>query len=385
MHAIARMRGRRGVALPVALVGLVAMTLLVTTALLTSTTEAASSAAQAGGTRLLYSAEGGLNEVLRAAAEAGTPLEPGEQVVVLAENHQRVRVTTALLHQATDPDAPGAWWRTYSLTAQPVDAHGATRGRAVAAMIRQERPRPGPLGMRLTAAVTTGGTLRVVGDGVAASGEFTGCGTEGGVPAVRVAADAEVADPDGGVPGLAGWADGRRSTGTDAVERSHRSGDGLAAEVLGGRTLADVIASVPLDHRWGPRWHPAGRRAWDGTVDPGEEVAVVDAAGGTVEIRGGAGMLVIVNGGMVMRDGAAFRGVVVVEGNFTLSGAAAVQGALVSLAPRGESVLVSRGGSIQVQYDRCMVELALRRFGDVAEAAPARFTGGTFAWSEVVR
>lgn len=383
MHAIARLGGRRGIALPVALVALVAMTLLVTTALLTSTTEAASSAAQAGGTRLLYSAEGGLNEVLRAAAEAGLPLEPGEQVVVLAESRQRIRVTTALLHAQADADAPGAWRRTYSLTAQPVDAQGATRGRAVVAMIRQERPRPGPLTLRVSAAVTTGGTLRVEGSGVAASGEFTGCGAEGGMPAVRIAADGEVAS-GAGAAALVGWAEGRRSSGAEAVERSERRGDAFAAEVLDGRTLADVVASIPADHRWGPHGHPAGRLAWDGVLDPGEEVAVVDAGGGTAEIRGGEGMVIIVNGGMWMRDGATFRGVVVVEGSFALSGTATVHGALVALAPRRENTLASHG-SIQVQYDRCMVDHALRRFGDVADTGPARFTGGTFAWSEVVR
>ena len=53
--------GRRGIALPVALLGLVAVSLMVTTVLLTSSTESAVGAAHVDAARSLYTAEQGLN------------------------------------------------------------------------------------------------------------------------------------------------------------------------------------------------------------------------------------------------------------------------------------------------------------------------------------
>ncbi|HVH13694.1 MAG TPA: hypothetical protein VM759_11610, partial [Longimicrobium sp.] len=70
--------GRRGIALPVALVGLVAVSLLVTTALLTSSTEFAISAANTAGSRALYTAENGMQEFVRLMATQPAAITPGE-------------------------------------------------------------------------------------------------------------------------------------------------------------------------------------------------------------------------------------------------------------------------------------------------------------------
>jgi len=389
---IGRARGRRGVALPVALVGLVAMSLLVTTALLTSTTESAISAAQAGGTRMLYSAEGGLNEVLRAAAVAQAPLVAGQQTVTLQETQQRVRVTTALLHAEVDPGYPNAWQRTYSLTAEPVDASGATRGRAVVAMIRQERPRPDPLAMNITSAITLGGDMHVNGNAFTVSGQFSGCGMQGGVNAVRAASESDITTNNNShMNNFEGYDDGGYTTGTAAIERSDLTRDELAENVLNGRSVEEIIASVPLANKWGPRWHPSGsNRSWSGTLAAGENVAVIDANRGTVEVKGGSGVVIIVNGNMLMKGSSSFDGIIIVEGNFTLSGNPTLRGALVSLAMQGENELIQDdsslgNGSIMVQYDKCKVDSALQRFGDLAGTSPASFTGSTFAWFEVVR
>ena len=66
--------GERGVALPLALLGLVGVSLIVTTALLTSSTEYAISSAHQDATRALYIAEGGLQAYV---AEYGSALAPG--------------------------------------------------------------------------------------------------------------------------------------------------------------------------------------------------------------------------------------------------------------------------------------------------------------------
>jgi hypothetical protein len=380
--------GRRGMALPVALVGLVAMSLLVTTALLTSTAESAMSAAQAGSTRLLYSAEGGISEVLRTVALEQAELEPGARIVVLPENQQRVRVTAAVLREARDPaapDDPRAWTRTYSLTAEPVDARGNPRGRAVVAMVRQRRAPTGPLALDIRSALTLGGDLRLDGGVFTVSGQSDACAADG-VAAVRTAGDSEVAGDAANLARLAGHAGGGGTTGTSAMERAPGARRDLAREVLRGRGLDDVVDAVPPAHRYGPRF---GGSAWDGSLDAGEGVAVVDADGGTVEIRSGGGVVIVVDGDARMQDGSSFDGVIVVEGNVALSGDATIRGALVSFAMRGGSALADDdsplSGSVTVQYDRCVIDAALRRFGDTAGAAPARIVGNAFAWFEVVR
>ncbi|HYW13851.1 MAG TPA: hypothetical protein VE871_17950 [Longimicrobium sp.] len=388
-------RGRRGVALPVALVGLVVMSLLVTTVLLTSTTEGAISAAQANGARALYNAEGGLSEVLRAAMVAQQPLPVGQQTLQLAESRQRVRVTTALLRSHV-PDAafPNVWTRTYSLTAEPVNAGGQTTGRAVVAMIRQERKRPDPLSMNITSAITLGGDMHVNGNAFTVSGRSNACGANGGVDAVRAASDSEITTNNTNhFNNFNGYDNGQNTSGQSAIERSNLTRDQLKDNVLQGKSVEEIIATVPLSQKFGPRWHAVGtpNRTWDGRIDAGDGgVAVIDANRGTVEIQGGSGVVIIVNGNLLMKGNSSFAGIIIVEGNFTLSGNPTVTGALVSLAMQGENEIQQddsaiANGSITVQYDKCAIDGALQKFGDAAHAAPATIMGTTFAWSEVVR
>ncbi len=388
-------RGRRGVALPVALVGLVVMSLLVTTVLLTSTTEGAISAAQANGARALYNAEGGLSEVLRGVMVTQAPLEVGPQTLQLAESKQRVRVTTALLRSdVPDPALPNVWMRTYSLTAEPVDAAGNTTGRAVVALVQQRRPRPNPLAMNITSAITLGGDMHVNGNAFTVSGQYNGCGSTGGVDAVRAASDSDISTNNTNhFNNFKGYEDGQNTSGLGAIERSNLTRDQLKDNVLQGKSVEEIIATVPLSQKFGPRWHAVGtpNRVWDGTLGTGDGgVAVIDANRGTVEIQGGSGVVIIVNGNLLMKGNSSFSGIIIVEGNFTLSGNPTVTGALVSLAMQGENEIQQddsaiANGSITVQYDKCAVDGALQKFGDVGHTAPATIVGTTFAWSEVVR
>jgi hypothetical protein len=393
-------RGRRGVALPVALVGLVAMSLLVTTVLLTSTTESAISAAQANGARALYNAEGGLHEYLRQMGAGQLALDPlNPTTVQLPESGQRVRVTTALLHSVPDDAArpDRAWTRTYAMTAEPVTATAEVRGRAVVAMVRQRRPPPVPLEMNITSAITLGGDLRTNGNAFTVSGKDQ-CRASAGVEAVRAATDSKICpqgkcDSDDKMDNFEGVNDaGTAVTGRAAIEKSNMTRQQLADNVLSGRSLEEVIATVPPANKWGPRFTPAGQplRVWDGVLNPGENLAVIDANKGIVDIEGGSGVVIIVNGNMRMKGNAVFDGIIIVEGNFTLSGNPTINGALVSLAMEGDNVLdldesAVANGNITVQYDKCDVDAALQAFGDVASVQPPVFVGTTFAWFEVVR
>lgn len=386
-----RWRDRRGVALPVALVGLVAVSLLVTTALLTSSAESAISTAQANGARALYNAEGGLNEYLRQTAVAAVGLTPGQQTVTLAESGQRVRVTVARLRRTTQGQATTS---TYSLTAEPVTAQGAVRGRAVVAMVQEYIPPPVPLDMNITSAITLGGDLDVNGNSFTVNGRYNGCGVVAGVDAVRSASGSAIrANNEKHMDNFKGVNDlGVNTQGRAAIDRSNMTRDQLADNVLAGRSLEEIIALVPLSKKYGPRWHALGtpNYTWDGRLDAGEDLAVIDANGGTIEVQGGTGVVIVVNGNMRMKGNATFTGIIIVEGNFSLSGNPQINGALVSLAMQGENEIVQdesaiANGNITVQYDKCAIDAAQQAFSRASTPQSPRLVGRTYGWLEVVR
>jgi hypothetical protein len=210
--------------------------------------------------------------------------------------------------------------------------------------------------------VTAAGGLTVRGDASPASGA-DGCGTGPGLPPVRLADD------------------------TARVAR-----DQLAARLLGGRTLASVVAQVPADHTW--CWSgncafradasAANRPRWSGTLPAGDGVAVVDAGGGTVSVSGGTGLLIVTHGGVSLAGSAAFDGVVLVEGGFSLGGSAALNGALVSVSADAASEIDTRGsGRPAVRYDQCKVGAALQAFSQRARTPTTSST--PFGWAEIVR
>lgn len=137
---------RRGVALPLALLGLVIVSLMVTSALLTSTTEAAISEAQTDATRSLYqveaAVEGFIAEQARSvSAENPAPLRRGT-FPFAPETGGRYTVSVALMRAVVQvhPRRPG--WRrrteTYAISATRPDG----RGRSVGALYTVHRDMP---------------------------------------------------------------------------------------------------------------------------------------------------------------------------------------------------------------------------------------------------
>src|SRR5688572_11463397 len=129
---IDRARDERGVALPLALLGLVTVSLLVTTALVTSSTELAISGAHRDATEGLYSAEGGLQAYV---AERGTTAQndagQGEFTFAPAAGGPRVRVSVVQLGSRLNPDQTRL--RLLNVMARPA----ANGGRTVSALITQ--------------------------------------------------------------------------------------------------------------------------------------------------------------------------------------------------------------------------------------------------------
>lgn len=383
--------GRRGIALPVALLGLVAVSLMVTTVLLTSSTESAVGAAHVNAARSLYTAEQGLNTYVSSIAQ--TALAPGVTNWTIPGSTESVQITTAQL--VREARADGSVRSIFSLTAEPRRTFsGATTvgGRAVTAMVLQRIPPPNSLNMNITSAITLGGDLDVNGNAFTVNGRFNGCGVNGGVAAVRMSDSSNVdANNDRHLDNFLGYENGQNTQGRAAIDSTTLTRQQLASSVLGGLSLDQIVAMVPANKKWGPRF---GRTtpAWDGIVDslppPPEDVAVVDANEGEVEVLGGKGMLIIVNGDMRMRGTARFDGIIIVEGNFNLAGTPTIAGALVSLATTGENRIddlsAIGSGHITVQFDKCDINEALQAFGR-ASIPPTPRTSTTFSWFEVVR
>ncbi|MGI9189064.1 MAG: hypothetical protein ACR2F9_02875, partial [Longimicrobiaceae bacterium] len=167
----------------------------------------------------------------------------------------------------------------------------------------------------------------------------------------------------------------------------------LVREALGrdyDEWLADLVARLPDAQKYGPRF-----RAQDGTVRSFSgymdtaQVAVVDAAGGSVEVRAGSSLLVIVNGDLRMKANSRFDGIAIVEGGFRLDGSAVVNGALISLGRAGAAGVLGEeatsGGKATVQYDLCAIQQAKQAYDASLGTGTTFTTGETFAWFEAVR
>lgn len=391
--ARARLQDRRGVALPLALVGLVLLSLLVTSALMTSSTEASISNAYVDGARALYDADGGLQSYV--ANRSAVSLQPGVDSLEVPGSGTRVRVTTNLLHvfQRTPTDTT---WRTFSITAQPM--RGAQEvGRAVVAMVRQRTDPPPFMNANITSAMTIGGDLSVRGNAFEVTGVSTACLPSGqnGVDAVRSATDSDIlVNNERHYENFSGVDDqGNVVTGEDAIDRSDLTRESLARDVLGGTSLEELINGIPLRKKWGPRFSRPRfdqRSPYPNFMAPSDTVAVVDAMGGTVNLEGGSGLLIVVNGNLRMQGNAAFQGIIIVEGNFELAGTPNVDGALISLAMNGSNSIdlddsAIGNGNITVQYDRCKINQAMQGFSQVTSNRPPSVTTRTFAWFELVR
>jgi hypothetical protein len=388
---LAPVHDRRGVALPLALVGLVIVSLLVTGALLTSTTEATISSAYVDGSRALYDADGGLQSYV--ADRDDVVLQPGVETIPVPGTTSQVRITTAQLRQTGG--GADTIRRTFSITAQPM-VGTREAGRAVVTMVSQKIPPPAFVNANITSAMTIGGDLQVKGNAFEVTGVSSACLPPGqnGVDAVRAAVGSEITvNNEKHYANFMGVDDnGNIVSGEAAIDRSDLTREELARNVLGGPSLAEMIAGIPLRKKWGPRFN---RPRFDqrspnaNFMAPSDTVAVVDAMGGKVSLQGGSGLLIIVNGSLEMKGNASFQGIIIVEGNFELSGNPQVDGALISLAMDGNNSIelddsAVGNGNITVQYDRCKINQAVEGMSRVASNQPP-LTSRTFAWFELVR
>lgn len=384
---------RRGIALPVALLALVAVTLMVTTVMITSSSEGAIGRAHVDGTQALYDAEAGLTRYVMEKAAAQTAFTTAAQTVSLPGTARTVSITAARLGARTLADS--SVYSTWAFTAEAIRG-GTPSGRAVTALVFQRAP-SGNLNLNIASAITLGGDMHVNGNAFTVNGRNT-CGAGKGFQAVQMSDSSQVTvNGDKKYNNFTGTSGGVNTVGRAALDSTSLSRAQLASQVLGNKSLADIINLIPMSKRWcsssvtcrfksgSP---PVNRALWPGSTPTGDSVAVVDGNGGTVTVSGGRGLLIITNGNLDMHGNSVFDGIVIVEGNFTLSGTPNVTGALISLAMDGNNIIdqdasALGNGNITVQFDQCKVDAAMNAFSHVSQ--PSTTTSTTFAWTELVR
>lgn len=399
---IRRWRDQRGVALPVALVGLVAVSLLVTSALLTGATEAAISTAQLSGTRSLYDADAALQEYVGTVVAGATEVEAGVQTVTVAETGQQVRLTTALLGRREYAGGDSTA-RVISVLAEPM-RQGRASGRAVLAMIRQAA-RITNMNIAANEGAVVGSDLEVGGNSKVIDRSAL-CSDTAGAGAVRHADGTEVSTRGSGE--ISG-----------AVRESGTTGEDFMREVLSGYTLRELaaFAEVKFGAMYGEAEFPNNARPSSTNPNPklnwgcpgGMGIAcapadtlvykaiAIDAQGGAVDLQGdhGQGVLMIVNGHLQITGNFQFKGLLMVEGYIDMSGTggqtgAKVEGSVVAFGrdtnQRSRVDESETQGNAVIAYNRCAVNAAQAAFNQRSRMHPQfAAPSAAFSWYEVVR
>ncbi|MQA89891.1 MAG: hypothetical protein GEU90_06620 [Gemmatimonas sp.] len=393
----------RGVALPLALFGLLIVTLLVTSGLSTATTELALSRAHQNGVLGLYTADAVVEEFV--ASRAATTEDPGGSLasgtfpIEIEGMNYSVRV--AELHRGAPRSlSDGSFERgaTYAVVAVPE----GRAGRSVGAMVDAIRTAP-KISFDVEAGLTVGANATVGGGGTVSDGSNSGAACD------SASASAAIHHPGGTTFTLEG--------GTLEIVGSVMEDERDAAELMGDilheyrvEELARYaeIRFGPMYSRdsfssaFGPRFNAIDAAYRWGcpsqliSTCPREQKVpytsvAIDANGGTVEISGGhgQGFLVIRNGDLNIGGDFSYGGVIVVEGSLRIASTPRLEGAVIAL---GDDAVIAPsdnaptdGGSV-IRFNRCLIAEAQRKLTiDSLDRTPQAIPSPTYAWYEVVR
>lgn len=402
--------GRDGVALPVALFGLVAVSLLVTTALLTSSTEYAISAAHRSATGALYAADAAMEQYIFTRAQAGGIfLQATQNGVAQGPDGRNYTIDVARLSWTNfnppgNPNQLGAQ-ELYSVVALPQDG----RGRGVGAFINLQRL-VDRLNTNINAGATSGGNLKVSGNATISDGRsgknYCNAADSTSDYAVQVTRGSKIDLGNNAANNLEG-----------AADTADFSKDSMAHYILGPnitlRKLADQ-AQIKFGARWNlPEYQTTvinGEAATDtmynwgcpqqlltGFTCPGSSasrfrVVAIDAGNGTVKINGryGQGMIIVLNGSLEIQGNFTFKGIILVEKDMFIRGGSAgqeskIEGGVIAF---GSSSTVEDNitGTATIKYNTCAIDEAEAALNQSAlQNAAQNRSGGTFAWYELIR
>ena len=414
MNQHPRALDRRGVALPLALLGLVLISLLVTAALLSSSTQFAMSNAQQEGTAGLYASDAALESYVAVRAAAGGPeaLMPGNFNHPLDGQSWSMQVARLSARTGAHPINPG-WNRvteTYSILALPP----GDRGRRVGALVTAERDFKRFATNINSGASVSSDKIKLPGGSATLSGIDTSSCKTGNVAGLTLAAEVDAKQVN-------------EKQVEGGIQQTTISKEDFAAHLLDGMSpdefakLANVKWGDPARLR-GARVHdtyifdtnaltytrdswlnwgcPVGLTTPDLCINDDDKayspvVAVRPPPGGQAQFKGvGQGVLVVL-GNARFNAGFIFKGIVVVVGELTVNGGTNVYGAMVALgdvtledkstADSGEEESTFNGQSL-VKFDRCQLNNAIDAINRaMAQSADQSFGGRTFAWFESVR
>ncbi len=402
-----RLLDRRGVALPLALVGLVVVSLLVTAALLTSSTELAISGAHQDATRALYASEAGIEGYvarLDSAFTAGNLTPPAIPSPFNVPGGGQVQITMTRLQNL--PSAGGVAGReVYCITSTPV----GNASRKVGAMLEVTLT-PNNLNLNINGAGSFGGAVEVRGNATISGQQQNAalCSDQSQVPAIETSKEGSF-KVQGGSATLIG---GTNTTTETKVQFQNR--------ILGGYTPSQIanLAQIKFGTRFGKpafagkpnsevnakgtplNWGCPGTMlagtsrpclssvaSMDTTYYP---TVAIDANGGTVDIQGdhGQGILVVVNGNLKISGNFRYKGIIIVEGALDVTGTVNVTGAVIGLSTitvgkTANDATSELGGTLNITYDPCVNRKAVQSFNSAA--AVPRVAGPAYAWFEVVR
>lgn len=391
----------RGVALPLALFGMVAVSLLVTSALMTSSTELALSKAHQEGTQALFGADAALESFVaqRAAMTSDTHLRFVSGGYPITANNENYAIAIAELFRSDAvPDGSGGFERaeTYSVIAEPTD----NMGRGVGALVEVTRM-ASAISLNIDSGLTLGTDATVAGSATISDGSSAGAACDSAsAPAAIRHADSTTVTEQGNGHDIYG------SIVEDSLDAA-----ALADYVLNGQSIDDLtnlshirfgpmfgepsFAGSPTQYATDPKYQwgcPAQMVTGCGAAESGYfPTVVIDANGGVVDITGdhGQGILVIRNGEVHIRGNFRYAGIIIAEGVLTITGTPQVEGAVLALGD--EAVIdpdddVGASGNSLIRFNKCEIVEAQKGLTiNSLNMTEQTIDNPTFAWFEVIR
>ncbi|HZG41349.1 MAG TPA: pilus assembly PilX N-terminal domain-containing protein [Longimicrobium sp.] len=404
-------RNRRGAALPVALMGLVAITLLVTAALFTSSTEYAISGAHRLAASSLYGADAALEQYLanQVATNQGSWLAPTQAGTAAGPDGAVYQVRVDRLSDKIDKDSPTMTRdEIFSLLVQPQNG----RGRSVGAFITAARSVK-KLSTNIQAGATSGGNLSVSGNAVISDGRSGNnyCGSTNNTSpyAVQVTAGSTITLGNNAENSIEGGTNVTSYTKERLEENVLGPGVtlqslALSAQIKFGQQFgkpdysnSSTLTSLATDstYNWGCPQVLLGTVL---TCPPGsttrEQVIAIDASrlqDRTVRINGryGQGMLIVLNGSLEIQGNFTFKGVILVEKDMFIRGGSAGQESKIegSVIAFGASSTVEDNitGTATIKFNRCAIADAENALNSNALANAPQKRGLTYSWYELIR
>jgi hypothetical protein len=408
-------RDKRGIALPLALIGLICVTLMITAALLTSSTEAAISGAHKDAASDLYVAETGVQRYVATEFAQAAPFsflpQPSTSTITVGSGSsaRQVQVDVAEVLRMPSPGAPAGPSAYVSVAATPLDGGGRPRGRTISSLVRLTSTIT-QMDLQINSGLNLGGSAKITGNSEVVSKSTMCADTQTG--------DRAITHADGTTVDISGSA---KVEG--GVEKSTLDATEFRKYILQNKTLAEYAQNA--DIKFGPRYskpdykssikitatHPdTSSYNWGCPVGVGLTCPVgstarfpmvaIDAgslSGKTVQITGdyGQGILIVLGGHLEIQGNFTFKGIILVEGTLsikgTAQGTAKIEGAVAAFneVPTSKTNEISEtSGNAVIRYNRCAVTEAQDAYNNKQLSNPqwqVPDQNPTFAWYELVR